>query len=99
MTVATVAQMEGISEATLYNWRNQAKSEGKAVPGADKTTDQWSAEARFVPDGTVHPAFSAGFYRLHDAVLLRNIAYSANYWTVRSINGRRSSFSYVISAA
>ncbi|MDF7679728.1 transposase [Enterobacteriaceae bacterium ESL0689] len=47
MTVSTVAQMEGISEATLCNWRNQAKSEGKPVPGAEKTTDQWSAEARF----------------------------------------------------
>ncbi|WP_257981558.1 IS3 family transposase, partial [Pectobacterium brasiliense] len=47
MTVAAVAQMEGISEATLYNWRNQAKSEGKPVPGAEKTTDQWSPEARF----------------------------------------------------
>lgn len=47
MAVAAVAQMEGISEATLYNWRNQAKSEGKPVPGADKTTDQWSAEVRF----------------------------------------------------
>ncbi|MER0047680.1 transposase, partial [Pectobacterium odoriferum] len=47
MTVAAVAQMEGISEATLYNWRNQARSEGKPVPGAEKTTDQWSAEARF----------------------------------------------------
>lgn len=35
MTVAAVAQMEGISEATLYNWRNQAKAEGKPVPGAD----------------------------------------------------------------
>ncbi len=34
MTVAAVAQMEGISEATLYNWRNQAKTEGKPVPGA-----------------------------------------------------------------
>ena len=47
MTIAAVAQMEGISEATLYNWRNQAKSEGKPVPGADKTTEQWPAEARF----------------------------------------------------
>ena len=47
MTVAAVAQMERISEATLYNWRNQAKSEGKPVPGAEKTTDLWSAEARF----------------------------------------------------
>lgn len=47
MTVAVVAQMEGISEATLYNWRNQAKSEGKPVPGADKNSEQWPAEARF----------------------------------------------------
>lgn len=47
MTVAAVAQMERISEATLYNWRNQAKSEGKPVPGAEKTIGQWSAEARF----------------------------------------------------
>ena len=47
MTVTAVAQMEGISEATLYNWRNQAKSEGKPVPRAAKTTGQWPAEARF----------------------------------------------------
>ncbi|WP_459609682.1 IS3 family transposase [Dickeya oryzae] len=46
MTVTAVAQMEGISEATLYYWRNKAKAEGIPVPGADKTTDQWSAEAR-----------------------------------------------------
>lgn len=46
MTVTVVAQMEGISEATLYYWRNKAKAEGIPVPGADKTTDQWSAEAR-----------------------------------------------------
>ncbi|QDX98819.1 IS3 family transposase [Pectobacterium carotovorum subsp. carotovorum] len=46
MTVTAVAQLEGISEATLYNWRNQAKAEGKPVPGADKTTEQWPAEAR-----------------------------------------------------
>ena len=47
MTVSAVAQMEGISEATLYNWRNQAKQEGKPVPGADKNSEQWPAEARF----------------------------------------------------
>lgn len=43
MTVAAVAQMEGISEATLYNWRNQAKAEGKPVPGHSKNSEQWSA--------------------------------------------------------
>ncbi len=47
MTVSAVAQMEGISEATLYNWRNQAKQEGKPVPGADKNSEQWPVEARF----------------------------------------------------
>ncbi|HAU3362260.1 TPA: transposase [Salmonella enterica subsp. salamae] len=47
MTVAAVAQMEGISEATLYNWRNQTRTEGKPVPGADKNSEQWPAEARF----------------------------------------------------
>lgn len=46
MAVAAVAQMEGISEATLYNWRNQAKHEGKPVPGAEKSSEQWPAEAR-----------------------------------------------------
>ncbi|WP_144432871.1 transposase, partial [Yersinia wautersii] len=46
MIVTAVAQMEGISEATLYNWRNQAKSEGKPVPGAEKNSEQWPAEAR-----------------------------------------------------
>jgi len=33
MAVAALAQQEGISEATLYNWRIQAKLEGKPVPG------------------------------------------------------------------
>jgi transposase-like protein len=47
MTVSALAQQEGISEATLYNWRIQAKLEGKPVPGANKTTEQWSIEARF----------------------------------------------------
>jgi len=47
MTVSALAQQEGISEATLYSWRIQAKLEGKPVPGANKTTEQWSTEARF----------------------------------------------------
>ncbi|WP_170975529.1 transposase [Martelella alba] len=46
MNVTSVAQMEGISEATLYTWRKQAKAEGKPVPGADKNSEQWPAQAR-----------------------------------------------------
>lgn len=66
MTVAAVARMEGISEASLYNWRNQAKSEGKPVPGAEKNSEQWSAEARFaaiVETTTVSEAEVTEYYR------------------------------------
>lgn len=36
MTIAAVAQKEGISATPLYNWRNQAKTEEKLMPGAEK---------------------------------------------------------------
>jgi len=44
-SVTEVAQSEGISEATLYNWRTQAKQQGSPVPGSGKTSDNWSAVA------------------------------------------------------
>lgn len=46
MSVASVSQSDGISEATLYYWRSQTKAEGKPVPGTGKTAEQWPAEAR-----------------------------------------------------
>jgi transposase-like protein len=46
-SVAEVAQEEGISDATLYNWRTQAKQQGLPVPGSGKKSDHWSAEAKF----------------------------------------------------
>ncbi|TCL02082.1 transposase [Sodalis ligni] len=46
MTVSAVAQMEGISVATLYNWRSQAKADRKPVPDADKNLEQSPAQAR-----------------------------------------------------
>ncbi|WP_025155067.1 transposase [Morganella morganii] len=52
MTVSAVAQAEEISEATLYNWPSQAKSEGKLELGADKKTGEWP---------------SSGFKRLTEA--------------------------------
>ena len=45
--IASVAGEEGISDSTLYNWLTQAKQQGVAVPGSGKTSDQWSAEAKF----------------------------------------------------
>lgn len=45
LSVAEVARQEGMSEQTLYNWRKQAKTGRAAVPGDQKLTDNWSAEA------------------------------------------------------
>jgi len=47
-SVPEVAESEGISQATLYNWRNQAKQQGAPLPGNGKTSDRWSAEAKLV---------------------------------------------------
>lgn len=33
LSVSVLAKQEGITEATLYNWRKQAKKEGTPVPG------------------------------------------------------------------
>ena len=46
-SVSEVSKLEGISEATLYNWRTQAKQQGISVPGSGKTSDQWSADVKF----------------------------------------------------
>jgi transposase-like protein len=46
-SVPAVAREEGISEQTLYNWRQQVRETGVPVPGSGKQTDDWSAEAKF----------------------------------------------------
>lgn len=46
LSVAELARQEGISEPTLYAWSKQAKAGGAAVPGDQKRTDDWSAEAK-----------------------------------------------------
>lgn len=45
-TVPEVAQEEGISEATLYNWRKAIREQGVPVPGTRKPSEHWSAEAK-----------------------------------------------------
>ncbi len=46
-SVPEVAREEGISVATLYNWRSKAKQTGVPVPGSrNKTAEQWSGEAK-----------------------------------------------------
>jgi len=47
-SVPSVAEAEGISEATLYNWLSKARKQGVPVPGSrNRTTEDWSAEAKF----------------------------------------------------
>jgi len=46
MSVAALSRAEGISEQTLYNWRNQVKSRGIPVPGDKNIPDDWPAEAK-----------------------------------------------------
>lgn len=47
-SVSEVSKEEGIQVATLYNWLNKAKREGKVVAGSSKATaDQWTNQAKF----------------------------------------------------
>jgi len=45
--VPEVAREEGISEPTLYNWRQKAREQGAPVPGSGKQSENWSSEAKF----------------------------------------------------
>ena len=42
-----LASEEGISEATLYNWRKQARSKGLLMPDGDSGPEGWSARDKF----------------------------------------------------
>ena len=45
--IPLLAEETGISGATLYTWRKQARVEGLAVPGDGKNPEQWSSEDKF----------------------------------------------------
>ena len=44
MSVAQVSRDTGVSDVTLYNWRNQFRHEGKAVPADPSNPENWSGE-------------------------------------------------------
>ena len=46
-SVRDVAKEEGISTATLYNWRNRARSKGVLMPDSDAKPDGWTAADKF----------------------------------------------------
>lgn len=47
MTVAELASQEGISTATLYNWRKAARQRGAVLPSNSATPNNWSSEEKF----------------------------------------------------
>jgi len=46
-SIPKLAEETGISDATLYSWRKQARLEGFAVPADGKNSEQWSSAAKF----------------------------------------------------
>lgn len=46
-TIKELSQEEGISEATLYNWRKAARAEGRLMPDGDSTPAGWNAADKF----------------------------------------------------
>ena len=46
-SVKQLAQEEGISEATLFNWRKQAREKGLLMPNGDSGPEGWTARDKF----------------------------------------------------
>lgn len=44
LSVAQVSRETGVSDVTLYNWRNRFRQEGKAVPADPSNPENWSGE-------------------------------------------------------
>jgi transposase len=46
-SVSSISNELGLSETTLYKWKNNAKSKGMAVPGGEKISERWSTQDKF----------------------------------------------------
>jgi transposase-like protein len=47
MSVPQIATEEGISEATIYNWRKEARAQGRLLPEGDSTPQGWTSRDKF----------------------------------------------------
>lgn len=45
--ISKLATETGISDATLYTWRKEARERGLVVPGDGKNAEDWSSEDKF----------------------------------------------------
>ncbi len=46
-TVPELVEVTGITDATLYAWRKQARAAESVVPGEGNQADQWSSQDKF----------------------------------------------------
>jgi len=46
-SIPELAEEEGISEATLYNWRKAARAEGRLLPDGEQSPEGWSTADKF----------------------------------------------------
>jgi transposase-like protein len=47
LSIPELAQAEGISTATLYNWRKAARQQGRLLPDAHLQPEGWSSKDKF----------------------------------------------------
>ena len=47
VSIAALAKEEGISDATLYLWRKQAREQGRLMPDSDTTPGGWNSRDKF----------------------------------------------------
>jgi len=47
ISIAALSKEEGISDATLYNWRKQARDQGRLMPDSDNTPNGWTSRDKF----------------------------------------------------
>lgn len=47
VSIAVLAKEEGISDATLYLWRKQAREQGRLMPDSDSTANGWTSRDKF----------------------------------------------------
>ena len=47
-SISSIANETGLSEATLYQWRNQARKKGLAAPSGEVESERWSTQDKFL---------------------------------------------------
>ena len=87
-SITQLAIEEGISEATLYNWRNEARSKGILMPDGDTGPEGWNARDKFsavIESAPLNEQEAAEYCRRkgiypHQLELWRKACEDANDW-------------------